>query len=158
MVTPPDNYGLASVQSNSNISNNIISADFTTNRYETASEDFYRRYNNKMKLKKMRQNTNSARAFANNKNSRKHENKNSRKNPIRNRPISLEFSKKPRKITYKPYTMSDYECLAPVNIGSGKLGPDLEDVKFLIELPEEQQRYDIVTQVNDMMEEGGGVQ
>ena len=32
-------------------------------------------------------------------------------------------------------------------------GPDLEDVKHMIELPEEQQRYDLVTQVNDMMDD-----
>ena len=30
-------------------------------------------------------------------------------------------------------------------------GPDLEDVKHMIELPEEQQRYDINTQINDIM-------
>ena len=32
-------------------------------------------------------------------------------------------------------------------------GADLEDVKHLVELPDEQKRYDIVTQVNDMMDD-----
>jgi len=32
-------------------------------------------------------------------------------------------------------------------------GPDLEDIKHMIELPEDQQRYDITTQVTDMMDD-----
>ena len=34
-----------------------------------------------------------------------------------------------------------------------QFGPDLEDIKHMIELPEDQQRYDITTQVTDMMDD-----
>lgn len=117
---PLDNFGL----NGNNINNNIINADFTQNqnqnRYETASEDFHHRYHNKMKVKKMRASTNSARPL-------KKKNKNQRGHPGRHRQVSLEFSKKPRKIQYKPYSLNDLQSLTVANIGSGRLGPDLED-------------------------------
>ena len=34
-----------------------------------------------------------------------------------------------------------------------QFGPDLEDIKHMIELPEDQQRFDITTQVTDMMDD-----
>lgn len=34
-----------------------------------------------------------------------------------------------------------------------QFGPDLEDIKHMIELPEDQQRYDIASQVTDMMDD-----
>eukprot|EP01084_Bolivina_argentea_P229854 387849_1 len=47
-----------------------------------------------------------------------------------NRPVSLAFSKKPRKIQYKPYTLNDYHLLAPVSSGNMSLGADLEDMEL----------------------------
>jgi len=44
------------------------------------------------------------------------------------RPVSLEFSRKPRKITYTPHTLNDLRAITgAVNMGTGALGPDLED-------------------------------
>eukprot|EP01083_Nonionella_stella_P082308 227168_1 len=131
--SPPHHIGIASPdpeyhQSQSynpftySENNNLINADFTQPHYQdTQSEQFTRKYNTY--ARKPRTKTYSARTTKSTRKHRKRENKENNKN----RPVSLEFSRKPRRIQYKPYTLNELQSLAPVNSGHASLGVDFED-------------------------------
>ena len=110
--------------SESNMNAMNINTDFTQRRYQdTQSEDFGRKRNKS--LKHMRATTNSARPAMS-------EKQRQRSKAAQRRPVSLEFSRKPRKIQYRPYTLTYYQTLAPVNAGHNKLGPNMEDEELQI--------------------------
>ena len=123
-----ENYG-TSMHLNQSITPNVINADFTTQSMpydpyhrDSQSEDFGQMQRNpRQRASRPRQGANSARPSAQNK-------RKGYKKPALRRPVSLEFSRKPRKIQYKPYTLSELSAISgPVSSGTGTLGPDLED-------------------------------
>jgi len=78
--------------------------------------------------------------------------KTSTSKPMVRRPVSLEFSRKPRKITYTPHTLNDLRAIkGGVNMGTGALGPDLEDESVRLKatnLKKVQQYAELVNQKN----------
>lgn len=124
-----ENYG-TSMHHNQSITPNVINADFTSQSMsydpyhrDSQSEDFgkMQRHQRKQRASRPRHGANSARLSAQDKR------RGYKKPPLR-RPVSLEYSRKPRKIQYTPYTLSELSAISgPVNSGTGTLGPDLED-------------------------------
>jgi len=89
------------------------------NYRETQSEDLMTNATHSKRQKKRAKRGKSGKSKASSSNA---------KSAAPRRPVSLEFSRKPRKTSYTPHTLNDLRAITgAVSMGTGALGPDLED-------------------------------